>query len=272
MMKPENILRSDLLDILFEHRNKEYGAYALRKGYNGRLLKAMSSVPLLMLLLFGINAWINNQGNIDQNRQPVVSDYILDRIEPPVPELPKPPAEKRKPTAVINTSPPVIVPDHVKTEPLPDIEKLKEENALMGTQNIQGDPPGETSSPLGEPGGKSEAVDEKRKEDDNKPLRIAEKMPEYPGGLPALRRFLERNLRVPEDIMQPGEQVKVPVQFIVDKNGTLSDIVFLVQADEAFKKEILRVMNKMPKWTPGIQNGRIVPVYYTIPIIFSVSE
>jgi protein TonB len=64
----------------------------------------------------------------------------------------------------------------------------------------------------------------------------------------------------------------VPVRFIVNKNGELSDVEFLVQANEQLKQEILRVMNKMPKWKPGLQNGRNIAVYFSIPIVFEVGE
>jgi protein TonB len=80
-------------------------------------------------------------------------------------------------------------------------------------------------------------------------------MPEYPGGIEALRRFLGRNLNVPEEAVEPGQRIKIPVKFVVSKDGNLSGVEFLVQPDERFKKEILRVMGKMPKWRPGSQHG-----------------
>ena len=269
-MKPENILRSDMLDILFEHRNKEYGAYALRREYNGRLLKAMCSIPLLVLLFFMINAWVNSKVHTAGPVLPLIADIELERVNPEQPRAPKLPEPPRHVATIKNASL-VIVPDNVKPDLPPDINKLNLEDAVIGTETTPGNAPTGISSPQGVPGGTAEAAVAPPKEDD-KPLPVAEKMPEYPGGIEALRRFLGRNLHVPEDIVQPGEQVKVPIRFIVDKNGTLSDVVFLTQADDAFKKEILRVVSKMPKWTPGSQNGRTVAVYFTIPIIFSVSE
>ncbi|NII25120.1 hypothetical protein HB364_08520 [Pseudoflavitalea sp. X16] len=83
-------------------------------------------------------------------------------------------------------------------------------------------------------------------------------------------RFLGRHLRVPEEVIEPGQRVKVPVRFIVNKDGHLSGVEFITTADEAFKKEILRVVAKMPRWTPGSQGGKTVSVYCMIPIIFEV--
>ena len=270
-MKPENILSSDVLDILFEGRNKEYGAYALRKEYNGRLLKAMGSVALLVILFFVFNAWLS-KADFRGSIPPIVRDIQLESVNPEQPRIPEPPKPPTTKTATIKNTPPVIVPDMVKADPPPDINELIKETAAISTITEAGDPPTSSSSPsTGEPGGKAETVVSPPVEDD-RPRGVAEKMPEYPGGIEALRRFLGRNLQVPEDIVQPGQQVKVPIRFVVDKDGSLSDVVFLTDADEAFKKEILRVVHKMPKWTPGSQNGRKVPVYFSIPIIFAVSE
>jgi protein TonB len=77
---------------------------------------------------------------------------------------------------------------------------------------------------------------------------------------------------VPENVIEAGQRLKVPVRFIVNKSGELSGVEFLVQADESVKQEILRVMHKMPKWKPGSQNGKNVAVYFTIPLVFEVGE
>ena len=69
-----------------------------------------------------------------------------------------------------------------------------------------------------------------------------------------------------------GQRLRVPVKFVVNKEGNLSGVEFLSQTDEVFKKEIVRVLNKMPRWKPGSQHGRPVAVYYTIPIIFQVQD
>jgi protein TonB len=94
-------------------------------------------------------------------------------------------------------------------------------------------------------------------------------MPEFPGGTAALLRFLGRNLQVPEETEEG--RIKVPVKFVVDREGQLTDVEFLTPTADPFKKEILRVIHKMPRWKPGRQNGRAVPVYFTIPIIFEMT-
>jgi protein TonB len=97
-------------------------------------------------------------------------------------------------------------------------------------------------------------------------------MPEFPGGMAALLRFLGRNLQVPEEGVAAGERVRVPVKFVVNREGQLTDVEFVAQTGEVFKKEILRVIKKMPRWKPGLQHGKAVAVYYTIPIIFEMTD
>jgi len=272
-MKPDMILHSDTLDILFEHRNKAYGAYDLRRNYQRRLVYALTGMFVLVLMFFVFNYFLDHAkpahaaASLGSDK-----DIILDQFNLPPPQVPKPPVRTQKPVAEIRNTKPLIVPPNVKVDPPPPIDVLAKEDALIGTRNIIGEAPVSIStSPLPSGDGKTgENVEPAH--DDDKPLRFAERMPEYPGGLEALRRFLGRNLQVPEGLLEAGQQVKVPVRFVINRDGVLTNVEFLVQADEGFKKEILRVLNKMPKWIPGSQNGRIVPVYLSIPIIFQATE
>lgn len=272
-MKPDMILHSDMLDILFEDRNKEYGAYDLRRSYQRRLLYSLGGMFVLVVLFFAMNYYLRSIK--DAFRQPVnpaQDEVILEEYKIPPPQPPKPPVKYQKPVAEIKNTIPVIVPPTVKVDPLPPIEDLMKDNAQISTRTVAGDAPTSDIGPV-QPAGDGQATrNVEPAHDDDKPIHIAEKMPEYPGGLEALRRFLGRNLQVPEGSLDAGQQVKVPVSFVVNKDGMLVNVEFLVQADEAFKKEILRVFHKMPKWIPGSQNGRAVSVYLSIPIIFQANE
>jgi protein TonB len=272
-MKPEHILSTDLLDILFEDRNKDYGAYELRKTYNRRLLIGLCSIPVLTGLFLGMN-YLNRTfktGSLsllipDSTR--IISCPIFEPMKPPVE------APKQKPVATIKSTPPVIVPDGTKADPPPTIQDLLNDDRAISTSTQDGEPPTSSTSPApAEPGGTGEAQATAPPQPDvEKVVATAEVMPEFPGGIDALRRFLGRNLRVPDEAMEAGQQVRVPVRFVVNRSGELSDVEFLVQVDDVFKKEVLRVMKKMPKWKPGSQNGRQVAVYFMIPIIFQTGE
>lgn len=275
MMKPDMILQSDMLDILFEGRNKDYGAYSLRRDYNGRLMKALYAMLLLVLLFFGGYYGLNGtETNKDESlvvcNFPVVELSAVYQEEPP---LPKPLQQPPKKVATIKNAVPVIVPDNKKADPPPPVEELVKENAAIGTVTQDGEAPVEAVSPppaAAATGGSGTAPATPPPVEAERVLPVAEKMPEFPGGQEALRRFLGRHLRVPEEVIEPGQRVKVPVRFIVSKDGQLSGVEFMATADEAFKKEILRVVAKMPRWTPGSQGGRAVSVYCMIPIIFEV--
>jgi protein TonB len=276
MMKPERILSSDLLDIIFDQRNKEYGAYELRREYHRRLWIALCSVPVMA----GLFLWMNYLNKAFQTD--LISDLGIDSavvkliscsLPPPQPEQPLV-TPKQKPVATIKSAPPLIVPDQQKADPPPTVDELLNSHRAISTVTSEGEPPGTTTAAsTSTSGGTGEipAATQPAPEVE-KIVSTAEVMPEFPGGVDALRRFLGRNLRVPENAMEPGQRIKVPVRFVVNKGGELSDVEFLVQVDEILKKEILRVMQKMPKWKAGSQNGRPVAVYFVIPIIFEVGE
>jgi protein TonB len=194
-------------------------------------------------------------------------------MEKPLPE-PKP-LEKARPRnmATIKNSTPVIMANVATTDPLPTVHELLNDNRAIGNVTQEGEAPaGNTAdgnasagSANGEAAPASAAAPEAV-------LHLASVMPEYPGGVAALHRFLARNLRVPENVIEPGQRINIPVRFVVNKTGELSDVEFLVQVNEPIKQEVLRVMRKMPAWKPGLQNGRPVAVYFTVPIVFEVSE
>jgi len=100
----------------------------------------------------------------------------------------------------------------------------------------------------------------------------AEEMPEFPGGIEALKRFLLKNLRMPGDNLEPGTQVRVMARFVVDADGRVRDIEITQPAEEVFNREVKRVISKMPDWKPGEQNHRHVAVYFSLPVNFVVAE
>jgi protein TonB len=280
-MRADTVLQSDLLDILFEHRNKEYGAYTLRKEYDHRLMIALTAMFSLVILFF---AWFffNNNKNKDNTQiiLPAEDSIVLRVVEiprDPLPPPPPPPAMKpQPPVATIKSTPPVIVPDDVLPDPPPTTDQLDKDDALISNTTTDGEKPDGTmpvSPATGDHGsGPGQPQPAMMSEPEDKVWKAVEKMPEFPGGTAALIRFLGKHLRVPEDKLEAGERMRVPVKFVVDKDGMLTDVQFAETADEEYKSEIRRVMKKMPKWIPGIQNGKPVAVYFSIPIIFEVTD
>lgn len=271
-MEPSTILRSDALDILFENRNKQYGAYMLRRDYPRRLLTAMAAMTGLVLLAFG---FIFPRGNKpDKLVNPFlgpdsVTLVILPPPPPPAPIPPLPPAPT-PPAATEQYVKPEIVPDEKHTDPLPEMKVL--EDKIISTETIEGPvSDGLTRPPQPENTGTGAAPIPPAREEAPPILEKAAVMPSFPGGLGALQRWLSKNLR-PQDGIEPGQRVKVIARFVVDVNGNITGIRLTQSGGNPYDQEVLRVMNKMPKWNPGQQNGETVAVWYNIPIIFTSPE
>lgn len=104
----------------------------------------------------------------------------------------------------------------------------------------------------------------------NQPFDVVEQMPEFPGGMRASLEFMARNLKYPTKAQEAGKQGRVVVQFIVQKDGSLSDLHVLRSVDPWLDAEAIRVIGIMPKWKPGMQDGQAVAVKYTMPVTFSL--
>lgn len=271
-----------MLDILFENRNKEYGAYTLRKEYNYRLMLAITGMFSVVVVFFGWFFFNNNIGGKQSGSALVIdSAMVLTQVilpnEPPPPTPPPPPGKPQPPVATIKNVTPLIVPDNLATDPPPPVSQLDTSNAQIGDHTADGAKhQGDGAVVSGTPGGTGqEPAPPPPPAPEPEPDRIvefAEKMPEFPGGNQALIRFLSKYLRVPEEKLEAGQRMRVPVKFVVDRSGQLTDIQFPELADEEYKTEIRRVMKKMPRWIPGSQNGKPVAVYISIPIIFEVTD
>jgi periplasmic protein TonB len=268
-MLPEKIMQSDLLDLLFENRNKTYGAYALRRSYNKTMASAIT-VTLFIALAFCIFQFMHHTKPKDFIREINIPDPELTRVVPVEPQ-PKAPAPKAVATHVNQNiySAPVIVKDNDDTK-MPTVDDL--DKNLVSDKNIVGDgqvdiiqPPSNTAAGLG-----TEAVQPVVKADDA-PLRWAQVMPEYPGGLEALKKFMLRNLRQPDDL-EAGEKIIVMASFIVNKNGQIEQVKIITGGRPDLNQEVQRVINKMPSWKPGIQNGNTVAVYFNLPVTFMSEE
>ncbi|NML19296.1 energy transducer TonB [Pseudoflavitalea sp. G-6-1-2] len=278
-MKPDIVLQSDMLDILFENRNKQYGAYALRRGYDRRMVLSLTGMISLVVLFASWNFYNNrnkpNSNSIFLSGKDSVDVIICTiPIEPPQPPPAAAPKAPRVQPATIKFTAPVIVKDPPKEDIIPMPDAIIDD-VQIGNKTTDGDRSG-TVNGTGEgvTGGTGNAPTQPIPEPVKEPavLELAEVMPQFPGGTPALIRFLGKHLRVPEGKLESGERMRVPVKFIVSKEGKLIDIQFTENADEEYKSEIRRVLKKMPDWIPGSQHGKPVPVYFSIPVVFEVTD
>src|SRR5882724_9523328 len=272
-MEINKILTADILDIIFEGRNKEYGAYDLRRTYNKRLIYALIGTAAVIVLLF-IAYFLSNMNDGNKKAGPVVQDVQLEEVkeekknEPPPPPPPK--IEPPKVEMAKFTPPKILKDDRVKEEEKPP-EKEKLEKTKIGTVNQEGiKDEGITAPPVSD-AGKGVVEAPKETEDYDKTFTKVEIESEYPGGSAAWLRYLNKNFRYPDEAVNNEVQGTVIVQFIVDKEGNVSDVQAIGGPSEGgLRDEAIRVIKKSGKWTPAVQNGRQVKSYKKQPIVFKL--
>lgn len=278
-----NQLRSaDILDIIFEGRNKEYGAYELRKTYNRRLIIALVVMILAAILL--LLGTLFASGPDTDGKQIIVQDVQLEDIkkqdeqkpEPPPPP-PPPPAPEPPKVEITKFTPPQIVKD-VEVKPEEQIKEVEElEDTKIGTINQEGKKDeGFVAPPVEEKGTGIVEAPKKVEEDYDKVFTKVEKEAKFPGGQAAWIRYLERNLNanVAADDGAPSGNYTVRVQFIVDKEGNISNVqaIDVPKACPSCGPEAVKVIKRGPKWEAAVQNGRNV-IYQAIQhITFQVVE
>ena len=257
-MDINKILTADILDILFEGKNKEYGAYDLRKTYDSRIKKALLGMLIVSALFAGYNILFAKEKK--ETNQILVEDVNLEKLkEPPPPEPPPPPPPpKQEPPKieVAQFTPPKIVPKEEVKEPPPDVEKLEE--SKIDNFNQKGEKaPDVVEAPKEVTTGGPAPVEE----DYNKLFTSVQIESEYPGGMGAWKSYLERNLNV-ESVRENGAppgKITVAVSFIVDKEGKVSEIAGELVGggsnDFGSIEEAIRVIKRSNAWKPGVQNG-----------------
>src|SRR5436190_9924297 len=273
-MEANKILNADILDLIFEDRNKEYGAYNLRKTYNRRILKALiitASIALLALLGTLLAKAFQSKGNNFK-----VNEVTLQEIkeEEKKPDIPPPPPPKPPPPPQVEMAkftPPKIVKDEEVKEVIQENKEI--ENKKIDVVNQEGIKDNDIATPTQIDEGK-QVIEEKKEDDENKIFEKVEVEAAFPGGDAAWKKFLERNLRadVAMENGAPAGQYTVWVQFVVDKEGNVSDVKALMTHGFGMVDEAVRVIKKGPQWKPAIQNGRNVKAYRKQPITFMIEE
>ena len=263
-MDVNKILTADLLDIIFDGRNKEYGAYELRRSYNKRLMIALIAMAIISALIF-IAALVADQVKknkiVMQNIEDVQLTEVKERNEPPPPPPPPPPPKPPEPPKVeiAKFTPPKIVKDEEvkEDEKPPEIEKIEE--AKIGTINQEGTKDIGIVAPPVESKSVAEVVAPKVVEEDyDKVFTKVENPAEFPGGQSEWTRYLQKNLRYPDMAIDNGTQGVVRVQFIVDREGNISEVQALNDPGDGLAEEAVRIIKRGPKWKPAEQNGRKV--------------
>ncbi len=276
-MEANKILNADILDIIFDGKNKAYGAYQLRKTYNSRIVKAMIAVGVFLLLAVGgilLANVINSRTAKDDLNVVDTQMAEVKKDEPPPPPPPPPPPTPPPPPEIkqIQFTPPKIVKDEeVKKD---EIIKEIEPDAVISTKTVESENTKQVvQAPVEDKGTQVVEVPTKAVEED-KIFTKVEIEAEYPGGQGAWGNYLRKNLnaQVASDGGAAPGSYTVIVRFIVAKDGTISEVTAETNVGYGMEAEAVKTIKKGPKWTPAQQNGNVVKAYRRQPITFVVAE
>ena len=267
-MELNNILASDMLDIVFDGRNKEYGAYQLRKNYNKRLHTAIIIMLSFCLLLF-CSAFIVSKNKISTVAPPTfvevdILPVVTPKIIPPVVQKIKPRLQQVK---ITKSTPPKIVNDDKVVTPPPDQDMLT--NSKIGDINQNGSNTDIIPPPLS--GGAGTGNSPVKEKDSNVVFTTVQIEARFKGDW---SKYLQRNLNasIAAENGAPAGDYSVVVSFVVGKDGSISEVQALNDPGYGTAAEAVHIIQKGPEWIPAMQNGRNVIYRQKQKIIFQVQE
>ena len=254
-------------DMVFEHRNKEYGAYSIRKRYAKHVLLATIFAFLIFAFAMAyptIAEFFKSQ-EVAEEKPTLRTVTVLDQPPPINPDTPPPPKLDIPPPVktIIKFLPPKVTDKEiVEEEKMPTVEEIKQNDT--GAENVEG-----TGDVVFE-----EPVKEVAKEegDPNQVFVVVEQMPEFEGGVAAMMKFIQKNLKYPASARRMGVEGQVFVQFVIDNDGKVTEVQTMKGVSADCDKEAMRVISMMPRWKPGKQSGKPVRVRYVLPIKFKIAD
>lgn len=268
------------VEMVFAGKNKEYGAYQLRKGTSGRNIKALLILVIAAALVGGFLAWKVIEQKQAEEQQAYMEAMQLQQLqdqakkEEKKKEPVKPKIEPKKEIPVARETQKFTAPVIKKDELVKEENQVKQmdkldEKVAVGTENKEG-----TKDRLAEAVRSDIAVaappppPAPKPEVSNKVFDVVEEMPHFPGGPAALQAFLSSNTKYPVVAQENGVQGRVIVSFVVERDGSITDVKVVRSVDPSLDREATRVVKSMPRWSPGKQNGSAVRVKYTVPVVF----
>lgn len=279
-MNTATISGNDFLDILFNGRNKDYGAYDLRRKYDQRVRNAIMGTASVALVIIGGYALSNVISDKDIRKPytavitplPPLEDLRIDKPIPPPPALPSSNPPPVRSTIRVTT---LVIDRDENVSPEEEPPRMTDvATKAVGLTNTIGDDGGIDPSLIPDAGtGVVQVPVGKQQEDREQVFYTVEIPPAFPGGEEALKRYLARNVRYPHIAAENGISGIVVVQFVVDYEGNVGNVkVVSPTKGGGLEEEASRVIKSMPKWKPGKQNGRFVSVLYSIPVNFRLSD
>ena len=272
MAKDVDLTSKEWCDLVFEGKNKEYGAYAMRQQSDKRHNRSMVVVVLVVIFAFllpYIIDFVVPEKQVEDVMDVVTELSNLEEAEvkkneevQPIAETPPPPPLKSS----IKFTAPVIKKDEEVNEEdeIRSQEELTESKVTISIADVEGNDE-ENGQDIAD---FREAIAEEVEEEVI--YEAVEQMPGFPGGDAELMKYIRDNLKYPVIAQELGIQGRVILRFVVSKTGEVGDIKVLRSVDPNLDKEAIRVVQSMPRWIPGKQNGNAVPVYFTLPVSFKL--
>lgn len=270
-----DLIDNSWVDLVFESKNKEYGAYRLRKGTGVRNVKAMILVFATIIIIM-VAVWakvaIENalpkkvaiETDVELSQLAQKKEAKVERKEPVKIEVEQKVVEKVK-SSVKFTAPEIKKDEEVNPEDeLKSQDELAQTTAAIGSFDVVGNDEAEGEVL------KAKEVIAQEAEEAEKVFDVVEQMPSFPGGQGALFEFLSKNIRYPAVAEENGVQGRVIVTFVVERDGSITDVKVVKSVDPSLDKEATRLVKSMPNWIPGKQNGSAVRVKFTLPVTFQL--
>lgn len=276
MKKSVNIDSAEWCDMVFKNKNKKYGAYALRQSSGKRHLVAFGVIIVLVAFvsvlpqLIGAVQQLTKQdlgamdqmvelSNIPIEQEIPEQNIIREEVAPPPPPL----------KSTIQFVPPVIARDDEVTEnTMKTVDEVIESKLQVSVADIKGDDE-KFGIDIAELEKNKIIMEEPKKKDDEIHITVPQ-MPSFLGGEEEMRRYIAENLKYPVVDQENGTQGRVTVRFVVDKTGKIGNVQILKGLSVTCDREAVRVVQSMPNWIPGKNNGVPVNVYFTLPIVFKL--
>ncbi len=285
MAKDVDLSSKEWRDIIFEGKNKEFGAYELRRTSDARHNRAViiTIIALVVVLVAAFVYGMYNDYRLKQKEADILAAIEMAEMNA-LDDTPEPEEEEEEeiqqrveeqqpealPEEILNTMKATeiaIADDEEVVEEIKSQDELKESTTAIGSTNFD---QGTDDINVVREYKDEVIVEEKTPVDDNQVFQSVEQMPQFPGGDAALMKWIGEHIKYPTMAMENNVQGRVVVQFVVTKNGTIGEVKVLRARDPDLDKEAVRVVKALPAFIPGKMNGQPVNVWYTLPVQFKL--
>lgn len=274
-MSKIDLISNEWTDLVFEGRNQAYGAYKLRKGTAKRNVWALLIVGLAAALLYlGLQLQKMAEANKKVENTQAVELAKLQTETKKEAKVEKKEVIRQEPEKVVEqvkssvkfTAPVIKKDEEVKEEDEIKLDEVQKSDKAVGAFTVEGND--EVGGAVLKAKEDIAAPEPPKHVEETKVFTVVEQMPMFPGGDAALMSYLANNIHYPTVAAENGVQGRVVVGFVVERDGSITDVRILRGVDPSLDREAMRVVKSMPRWTPGKQNGSAVRVKYQVPVAF----